>query len=140
MGFRAWASPGKNDAIEVPELRVVLVPAPITPTEPAVNSVAGPAQQASIEPPVAGGRAPTPPASPAPLRGRALEIVPAAKPKAEAKPERNAVARAAPAKASTRPGESGHAVPAKIPKTAAIDVAPSGRRKLVVPTAPRGQM
>jgi hypothetical protein len=73
---------------------------------------------------------------PAPLRGRALEIVPAAKPKAEAKPEQDAVAPAAPAKTSTRPGESRHAVPAKIPKTAAIDVAPSGRPKLVVPTAP----
>ncbi len=66
------------------------------------------------------------------------EIVPATKPKAEAKPQRSAVARAAPAKASTRPGESRHAVPAKIPKTAAIDVKPSGRRKLVVPAAPTG--
>ena len=123
--------------VEVPELRVVLVPAPITPAETAVNSVAGPTQQTSIAPPVAGGRVPTPPASPAPLRGRALEIVPAAKPKAEAKPERNAVAPAASAKASTRAGESSRqAAPAKIPKPAAIAVTPSGMPKSVVRTAP----
>jgi outer membrane biosynthesis protein TonB len=136
LGLPGLSFPWQERRVEVPELRLVLVPAPVTRAVAAVNSVAGPAQQASIEPPVAGGRAPTPPASPAPLRGRALEIVPAAKPKAEAMPERNAVAPAAPAKASTRPGESRHAVPAKIPKTAAIDVAPSGTPKLVVPTAP----
>ena len=136
LGLPGLGFPWQERRVEVPELRVVLVPAPITPAEPAVNSVAGPAQQASIEPPVAGGRAPTPPASPAPLRGRALEIVPAAKPKAEAKPERNAVAPAAPAKASTRAGESRQAVPAKIPKPAAIAVAPSGKPKSVVRTAP----
>ena len=87
LGLPGLGFPWQERRIEVPELRVVLVPAPITPAEPAVKSVAGPAQQASIEPPVAGGRAPTPPASPAPPRRRAaLEIVPAAKPKAEAKP------------------------------------------------------
>ena len=96
LGLPGLAFPWQERRIEVPELRVVLVPAPLTPAEPAVKSVAGPVQQASIEPPVAGGRAPTPPASPAPPRGRAaLEIVPAAKPKAETKPERNAVAPAA---------------------------------------------
>ena len=136
LGLPGFSFPWQERRVEVPELRVVLVPAHVTAAEPAITPVAGPSQQASIEPPVASGRAPTPPASPAPLRGRALEIVPAAKPKAEAKPERNAVAPATPAKASTRPGESRHAVPAKIPKTAAIDVAPSGRPKLVVPTAP----
>ena len=102
LGLPGLGFPWQERRIEAPELRVVLVPAPVTAAEPAVISVAAPVQQASIEPPVAGGRAPTPPASPAPLRGRALKIVPAAKPKAEAKPERNAVAPAAPAKASTR--------------------------------------
>ena len=132
LGLPSLGFPWQERRVEVPELRLVLVPAPVTRAVTAVDSVAGPTQQASIEPPVAGGRAPTPPASPAPLRGRALEIVPAAK------PERNAVAPAAPAKASTRPDESRHAVPAKIPKTTAIDVAPSGRPKLVVPTVPTG--
>ena len=137
LGLPGLKFPWQERRIEVPELRVVLVPAPLTPAEPAVKSVAGPAQQASIAPPVAGGRARTPPASPAPPLGRAtLEIVPLAKPKAETKPERNAVAPAPPAKAPIRAGESGHAVAAKIPKPAAIDVAPSAKSKWVVPVAP----
>ena len=81
LGLPGLGFPWQERRVEVPELRLVLVPAPVTRAVAAVNSVAGPTQQASIEPPVAGGRAPTPPASPAPLRGRALEIVPAAKPK-----------------------------------------------------------
>jgi hypothetical protein len=138
LGLPGLGFPWQERRVQVPEFRLVLVPARITNAVPAVNSVAGPAQQASIEPPVAGGSAPTPPASPAPLRGRALEIVPAAKPKAEVRPARNAVAPATPAKASTRSRESRHAVPAKIPKTAAIDVAPPSSPKQVVPRTPTG--
>jgi len=138
LGLPGLGFPWQERRIEVPELRVVLVPARITPTEPAVKTVAGPAQQASIAAPVAGGRARTPTASPAPPLGRsALEIVPAAKPKTEAKPARNAVARAAPAKARIRAGESRRAVPAKVPEPAAIAVAPAARSKRVVPAAPR---
>ena len=89
LGLPGLKFPWQERRIEVPELRVVLVPAPLTPAEPAVKSIAGPAQQASIAPPVASGRARTPPASPAPpLRRATLEVVPLAKPKAEAKPER----------------------------------------------------
>ena len=132
LGRPGLTFPWQERRVEVPELHVVLVSAPVTSAVAAVDSVARPAQQASIEPPVAGGRAPTSPPSPAPLRGHALEIIPAAK------PERNAVAPAAPAKASTRSGESRHAVPAKIPQTAATDVAPSGRPKLVMPPVPTG--
>ena len=67
LGLPGLGFPWQERRVEVPELRVVLVPAPITPAEPAVTpvtSVTQPAQQASIEPPVARGRAPTPPASP----------------------------------------------------------------------------
>ena len=71
LGLPGLSFPWQERRIEVPELRVVLVPTHVTAAEPAVTSVAQPLQQASIEPPVAGGRAPTPPASPAPLRGRA---------------------------------------------------------------------
>ena len=138
LGLPGLRFPWQERRIEAPELRVMLVPAPITLAEPALRSVARPAPQASIEPPAARGRAPTKPASTAPpLRRAALEVVPLAKPKAEAKPERNAVASAAPAKAPMRAGESGHAVPAKIPKPAAINVAPSGKPVApAVPTAP----
>ena len=121
LGLPGLNLPWQERRVEVPELRVVLVPAPVA----AVNSSAGPAPQASIEPPVAVERAPTPPASSAP--GRALEMVSAAK------PEPSAVAPAARAKAPGRRDGSTDAVPAKIPKTAAIDVAPSGRPKLVAP-------
>ena len=138
LGLPGLRLPWQERRIEVPELRVVLVPTHVTTAEPAITSVAPPLQPASIEPTVAGGRVPTPPASPAALRRRALEVAPAAKPKAEAKPELNAVAAAVPAKASTRSGESRRSVPAKIPKTAAINVAPNGRPKLVVPPAPTG--
>ncbi len=131
LGLPGLGFPWQERRVEVPELRLVLVPARATPAVAAVNPVAGSTQLASIEPPVAGGRTPTPPASPAPLRGRALAVVPAAK------PERNAVAPAVPAKAST-PDESRHAVPAKIPKTAAIDVRPSGTPRRVVPPVPTG--
>ena len=86
-GFRAWVSPGKHDASKCPSCASCSSRHPSKPAEPAVKSVAAPAQQASIEPPAAGARAPTPPASPAPTPGpRALELVPAAKPKADAKP------------------------------------------------------
>ena len=136
LGLPGLRFPWQERRIEAPELRVVLVPAPLTPAEPAIESFARPAQQASIEPHVAGGRAPAPPASPAPpLRRGALEIVPLAKPKAEATPERSAVASGAPAKAPVRVGETGRAVPAKIPKPASIDMKPSG--KPVAPAAPR---
>ena len=97
-GLPSLKLPWQERRVEVPELRVLLVPAPAPRELAAVNSGAEPAQQASIEPPVAGGRAPAPPASPAPLRGRALEIAPAGKPKAEAQPQRNAVAASSPAK------------------------------------------
>ncbi len=108
LGLPSLDFPWQKRRVEVPELRVVLVPAPVTRALAAVNSVAGPAQQASIEPPVAGGRTSTPPPSPAPLQRRALEI------------------------------ESRHTVAAKIRETAATGVAPSGRPKLVVPPVPTG--
>ena len=139
LGLPGLGFPWQERRVEVPELRVVLVPAPVTARGDRRSTRSRrPAQQASIEPPVAGGRAPTPPASPDATPGACPRDRPSGQAKGRAKPERNAVAPAAPAKASTRPSESRHAVPAKIPKTAAIDVAPSDRPKLVVPTAPTG--
>ena len=84
LGLPGLRFPWQERRIEVPELRVVLVPTHVT-AEPAITSVAPP-QQASIKPPVAGKRAPTPPASPAPLRRRALEFVAAAKPERTPRP------------------------------------------------------
>ncbi|HZA95029.1 MAG TPA: TonB C-terminal domain-containing protein [Burkholderiaceae bacterium] len=136
LGLPGLGFPWQERRVDVPELRVVLVPARVAPAVAAVNSVTAPTQQVSIESPVAGDLARTAPTSPAPLRGRGLEILPAATPKAEAKLERNEVAPAAPAKASTR-GDSRRAVPAKIRKSSAIDVPPA-KPKLVVPPLPKG--
>ena len=107
LGLPRLSFPWQERRIEVPELRVVLVPTHVTAAEPAITSVAPPLQQASIEPPIAGGRAPTPHASPAPPRGVAARaIVPAAKPKAEVKPERNAVRPCGPCESAHGKGQA----------------------------------
>ena len=140
LGLPGLGFPWQERRVEVPELRLVLVPARVTPAAAAVNSVARPTQQASIESPVAGDLAPTAPTSPAPLRGRALKIVPAATPKAEAKPERNAVAPAAPAKASTRPVSPVTQCPRRSPRRPRSTCRrPAGRSWSCLPF-PRGQM
>ncbi len=83
--------PWQDRRIEVPDLRVVVVPAQVTAAEPAVTPVAEPLQQASVEQPVASGPAPTPSVSRAPPQPRtAAAIVPEANPKAEANPRTDA--------------------------------------------------
>ncbi len=54
LGLPGLRFPWQERRIEVPELRVVLVPTHVTATEPAITPVAPPLQQASIKPPVAG--------------------------------------------------------------------------------------
>src|SRR5947207_10044682 len=78
--------PWQDRRIEVPDLRVVVVPAQVAGEEPVVTPVAEP--QARVEPPVASGRpALTPSASRAPTPPRtAAAIVPEANPSAEANP------------------------------------------------------
>jgi len=60
FGLPGFAFPWRERRIEVPDLRIVLVPAHVTPAAPAIQSAAGPKPQASIEQPVARGPAPTP--------------------------------------------------------------------------------
>ncbi len=123
--------------IEAPELRVVLVPTHVTAREPAITSAAEPSQQASIERPVASGPAPTPSVSLAPpLGGKAAAILPAPQITAEAKSKRNAVTRAALAKAPTRADEPDPVAPAPIAEPAVVDVAPSESPASVVRAAP----
>src|SRR6266496_4158495 len=55
--------PWQDRRIEVPDLRVVVVPAQVAAAEPVVTPVAEPLQQARVDRPVAGGPAPTPSAS-----------------------------------------------------------------------------
>ena len=123
LGLPGFGFPWRDLRIEVPDVRVVLVPTQVTAGEPAITSVAEPVQQASIEQRVASGPAPTPSMSPAsPLRSKAVAIPPAARMTAGAKSKRNAVARAAPVKAPTRADGSDHVAPGQILEPGVVDV------------------
>jgi hypothetical protein len=137
LGPPGLVFPWRDRRIEVPDLRIVLVPAHVTPAEPAVMSVAEPSQRVSIDPPVAGGPAPTLPVLPAlDPQGRTVANAPAAKPAAQADATRNAVAGAAAAKAPMRATGPDRAAPAQIPEPAVIDVEPSDGPSSVVRAAP----
>ena len=64
-GLPGFGFPWQARRIEVPDLRLLLVPAQVAGTAPAVAPVAGPLPQAPSEQRVAGGPAPTP-SAPAP--------------------------------------------------------------------------
>ena len=137
LGLPGLVFPWRDRRIEVPELRIVLVPAHVTPAEPVVMSVAEPSQRVSIDPPVAGGPAPTLPVLPAlGPQGRAVANAPAAKPTAQADATRNAMASAAPAKAPMRAKGLDRTVPVQIPEPAMIDVEPSDRPSSAMRAAP----
>src|SRR5207248_2275646 len=73
--------------IEVPDLRVVLVPAQVIATEQAVEPVAAPSQQTGVEQPAVSGPPPTPFVSLAPTPARtAAAIVSDVNPSADANP------------------------------------------------------
>ena len=97
-GLPGFAFPWRDRRTEVPDLRIVLVPAP------------------------------TPPASPAPPPPPPTVVnVPAAKPPAQAKPKRSAVAPAAPAKAPPRADGPDHTAPRpQILESAVVEVEPLG--------------
>src|SRR5437588_84541 len=96
LGLPGFGVPWGDRRIEVPDVRVVLVPTHVRAAEPAITSVAEPLRQASIEQPVASGPAPTPSMSRAPrVVRKVVAIPPAAQITAGAKSKRNAVARAA---------------------------------------------
>jgi TolA protein len=137
LGLPGFGFPWRDRRIEVPDVRVALVPTHVGAAESAITPVAEPLQQASIEQPVASGPAPTPSVSPAPaVRGEAVTIPPAAKITAGAKSKRNAVARAPPVKAPTRADRFDHVAPAKIPEPAVVDAARSDTSAPVVRAAP----
>jgi hypothetical protein len=145
LGLPGFGFPWRDRRIEVPDVRVVLVPTHVTAEGPAITSVAKPAitwaakplQQASIEPSVATGPAPTPSMSPAPRVERKPGAIPsAARTTAGAKSKRNAVARAAPVKAPVRADGPDRVAPAEIPEPAVGDVAPSDKPASVVEAAP----
>src|ERR1022692_3865457 len=89
QGLWGFGFPWQDRRIEVPDLRVVLVPAQVTAAEPAVTPVAEPLQQAWVEQPVASGPTPSVSGAPTPRRP-ATAIVPEANPRAETNPSAEA--------------------------------------------------
>jgi len=84
-GLPSLALPWRDRRIEVPDLRVVLVPAHLSPAKPAVISAAEPSNKVSIDPPRAGTRVLAPPVVTAPERqGIAAPDAVATKPPAQA--------------------------------------------------------
>ena len=145
LGLPGFGFPWRDRRIEVPDVRVVLVPTDVTASEPAITSAAKatitwatePLQQASIEPSVATGPAPTPSVSPAPaVRRETVAIPPTARIRTEAKSKRNAVARAAPVKGPTRADRPDQVAPAKMPEPAVVEAEPSDKPASVVEAAP----
>src|SRR5258706_3600022 len=70
LSLPGFGFPWQDRRIEVPDLRVALVPAPVTATEPAVTPVAEPLQQAQVEQSVSRGPALTPSVSRTPTTVR----------------------------------------------------------------------
>src|SRR5438045_8072586 len=60
FGLPGFGFPWQDRRIEVPDLRVVLVPEQVAVAEPAVTPIAEPLQRAPLEQSVARGPAPTP--------------------------------------------------------------------------------
>jgi hypothetical protein len=138
LGLPGLGFPWRDRRIEVPDLRVVLVPARVTAAEPTL-----------IEQPVDGGPALTPSVSPALTLGKKVaaivrEAKPTVsamppvnpKPTAVAKPKPEAATGAVSAKAPSSADGPGHAAPPPIPEPAVIALESSDAAALVVPVAP----
>jgi uncharacterized protein YjbI with pentapeptide repeats len=129
--------PWRDRRIEVPDLRVVLVPAQVTAAEPAVTPVAEPLRQAWVEQPVASGPALTPSVSRAPTpRRTAAAFVPEANPRAEANPRTDAATGVAPAQMPLRADRPGDTAPPPIPAPAVIALARTDEATWVMPATP----
>jgi hypothetical protein len=123
--------------MEVPDLRVVVVPAQVTAAEPAVTPVAESLQLAWVEQPVASGPALTPSASRAPTpRRTAAATVPRANPRAKANTRTAVATGTAPAKMPLRADRPGDTAPPPIPAPPVIAVERTDEPTWFVPTAP----
>ena len=141
FGGQGWLPgfgfPWQDRRIEVPDLRVVVVPAQVTAAEPAVTAVAEPLQQAWVEQPVASGPAPTPSVSRAPTpRPTAAAIVPKANPRVVANPRTDAATGAAPAKMPLRADRPGDTAPPPISAPAVTALPRTDEATWSVPVAP----
>ncbi len=134
-GQRHWLPgfgfPWQERRIEVPDLRVVVVPAQVTAAEQAVTPAAEPLQQAPVEQPVVSGPALTPSVSRAPTpRQTATASMPEVSPRTDAETD------AAPAQIPLRADWHGDAAPPPIPAPAVIALAQTDEPTWVVPATP----
>jgi len=137
LWFPGFGFPWQDRRIEVPDLRVLVVPEQVTAAEPAVTPVAEPSQQAGIEQPVASGLAPTPSVSRAPTpRRTAAAIVPEANSRAASNPGTDAATGAATAQMPLNADRPGDTAPPPIPAPAVIALARTDEDTWVVPAAP----
>lgn len=102
LGLPGFGFPWEERRVEVPDLRIVILPTPVTAAEPAVSSVDESRLQASIEQVVAGEPTQTASPPPAPAPEKTADAVKpktrraaATKPKAETSPEPDPTAGAA---------------------------------------------
>jgi hypothetical protein len=132
-----FSFPWQDRRIEVPDLRVVVVPAQVTAAEPAITPAAEPLQQAWVEQPLAKGPALTPSVSRTPIPPRtARAIGPETNPRTDAKTRTDAATDAAPAKAPSGANRPGDAAPAPTRAPDVIALARTDKATWVVPAIP----
>jgi hypothetical protein len=130
LWFPGFGFPWQDRRIEVPDLRVVVVPAQVTPG-------AEPLQPTGVGQPVAKGPALTPSVSRAPTpRRTAAAIVPEAIARAEIDPRAEAATGAAPAEMPMRGDRHGDTAPPPISAPAVIALARTDEAMRVVPATP----
>ncbi len=137
LGFPRFGLPWQDRRIEVPELRVVLVPPRVQASEPATRSVAKPLRSAPIKPPPAPGPVDRPSVSSTQARRLPADAVGAKGDQtAKAFPHRDLTASPADAKATSRVNAPSDAAPAPMPGRTVIAVERSDEAALVVPPSP----
>ena len=126
LGLPGLAFPWRDRRIEVPDLRVVLAPAHITPVDQADVPAAEPSQRVSIAPPRAGAPVLAPPVLAAlDQQATAPTNVRATKPPAQADATRSDVAAPASTESPIRAQGPDRLLPAQIPAPAVIHVEPA---------------
>jgi len=143
LGLPSFGFPWRERRIEAPDLRILLVPAPVTATTQDGASVKDPVPPASNSQRVPGGLVVTPPTSPAPSpESTAAAVSPKARPTAHGKPttaaktEPSTETRATPEIAARHGEGSGDAARSPTPAPEVLAMQRSETAPLVTPAAP----
>ena len=143
LGLPSFGFPWRERRIEAPDLRILLVPAPVTATTQDGASVKDPVPPASNSQRVPGGLVVTPPTSPAPSpESTAAAVSPKARPTAHGKPttaaktEPSTETRATPEIAARHGEGSGDAARSPTPAPEVPAMQRSETAPLVTPAAP----